>query len=197
VNVQFIAFSGILGNLTTLSLTVGCGAGSAYYGNDFSPVPDNACDVMGEVGELTRTLRAYCVCRNWRNQMLIHSAASATLPAVDIDRARKFYEDKLGLEVVKEGSSSGLMVQCGKGTSIYLYQRGATKADHTVVSFEVDDIKSEVNELKKRGVTFEEYDIPEMGIKTVNSIAVMDGEKAAWFKDTEGNILALGQWNKE
>ena len=127
--------------------------------------------------------------------MLINSAAAATLPAVDIKRAKKFYEEKLGLKVVKEDPSPGFMVQCGRGTAIYLYQRGATRADHTVVSFEVDDIESEVNELKKRGVEFEEYDIPDMGIKTVNSIATMDGEKAAWFKDTEGNILALGQWS--
>lgn len=129
--------------------------------------------------------------------MLADAAATATLPAVDIKRARKFYEEKLGLKVVQEDPAQGLMIQCGKNTNIYLYQRGATKADHTVVSFEVDDIETEVNELKRKGVKFEEYDIPDMGIKTVNGIATMNGEKMAWFKDTEGNILALGQWSQK
>jgi catechol 2,3-dioxygenase-like lactoylglutathione lyase family enzyme len=129
--------------------------------------------------------------------MLSKSAVNPTLPVVDIKRARKFYEEKLGLKVIQEDPSQGLMLQCGKGTTIYLYQRAATKADHTVASFEVDNIEAEVNELKKKGVKFEDYDIPDMGIKTVNGIATMEGEKAAWFRDTEGNILALGQWTKK
>ena len=129
--------------------------------------------------------------------MLSKAAATPTLPVVDLDRARKFYEGKLGLKVVEEDPSQGLMVECGKCTNLYLYKRAATKADHTVVSFEVDDIETEVSELKKRGITFEEYDIPSMGIKTVNGIASMNGERAAWFKDTEGNILSVGQWTKK
>jgi catechol 2,3-dioxygenase-like lactoylglutathione lyase family enzyme len=128
--------------------------------------------------------------------MLSNAAVAPTLPVVDKKRARKFYVEKLGLKVIQEDPAPGLMLQCGKGTTVYLYQRTATRADHTVASFEVDDIEKEVNELKKKGVELEQYDIPAMGIKTVNGIAVMNGEKAAWFKDTEGNILALGQWNK-
>jgi catechol 2,3-dioxygenase-like lactoylglutathione lyase family enzyme len=126
--------------------------------------------------------------------MLSNSVVAPTLPVVDLERARKFYEEKLGLKVVRDDPSPGLMLQGGKGTKIYLYQRSATKADHTVASFEVENIDAEVNELIKKGVRFEEYDMPDMGIKTINGIAVMNGEKAAWFKDTEGNILALGQW---
>lgn len=129
--------------------------------------------------------------------MLSNKAVTPTIPVVDLKRARSFYENKLGLKVSREDDSMGLMLECGKGTSVYLYKRGATKADHTVASFEVDDIEAEVKELKKKGVGFEEYDMPDMGIKTVNGIAAMDGEKAAWFKDTEGNILALGQWTKK
>jgi hypothetical protein len=99
-----------------------------------------------------------------------------------------------------EDPSSGFTIQAGAGTWLYIYQRGATKADHTVAEFEVDNMEAEVKELKARGVKFEEYDIPSMGIKTVNGIATMStsmGEmKSAWFKDTEGNILALGQMPK-
>ena len=123
--------------------------------------------------------------------MLSKAVATATLPAVDLKRARKFYEEKLGLKVVKEDPSPAITVEAGKGTNIYIYQRGATKADHTVVNFTVDDVEAEVKALKAKGVKFEEYNIPSMGIKTVNSIATMDGYKGAWFKDTEGNILGI------
>ena len=82
-------------------------------------------------------------------------------------------------------------MQCGKGTMLYLYQRAATKADHTVAAFNVDNIESEVKELKAKGIVFEEYDMP--GLKTVNSIATLGSMKSAWFKDTEGNILGLSQ----
>ena len=123
--------------------------------------------------------------------MLRNSKVSPTLPAVDIKRARKFYEDKLGLKVIKEDPSPGIILEAGEGTIIYVYQRGKTKADHTVLGFKVDDVESEVKELKSKGVKFEEYNMPAMGIKTVNGIATMDGMKAAWFKDTEGNILSI------
>ncbi len=125
--------------------------------------------------------------------MLTNSMVAPTLPVVDIKRARKFYEEKLGLKVVKEDPSPGIMLQAGECTMLYIYQRGVTKADHTVASFKVDNIEAEVKDLKKKGVKFEDYNMPEMGIKTVNGVATMDGMKAAWFKDTEGNILALNQ----
>ena len=123
--------------------------------------------------------------------MLKSATVYPTLPVVDIKRARKFYEDKLGLKVIKEDPSPGLMLEAGKGTGIYLYQRGATKADHTVLDFHVADVEAEVKQLKAKGVKFEEYNIPSMGIKTVNGVATMDGMKAAWFKDTEGIILGI------
>ena len=105
--------------------------------------------------------------------MLTNAMVAPNLPAVDLQRARKFYEEKLGL--------------------MYVYQRAATKADHTVASFKVDNVEAEVKELKSKGVKFEDYDLPKMGIKTVNSIATMGNMKGAWFKDTEGNILSLVQ----
>jgi catechol 2,3-dioxygenase-like lactoylglutathione lyase family enzyme len=129
--------------------------------------------------------------------MLTNKAVTPTIPVVDLKRARSFYENKLGLKVSREDESMGLMLDAGDCTKVYLYKRAATKADHTVASFEVNDIEAEVKDLKKKGVSFEEYDIPDMGIKTVNGVAAMNGEKAAWFKDTEGNILALGQWTKK
>ncbi len=132
--------------------------------------------------------------------MLTDKAVHPTIPAVDIKRARKFYEEKLGLKVIMEDPSPGITLRAGEGTWLYIYQRGMTKADHTVAEFEVDDIDTEVKELKSKGVVFEEYDIPSMGIKTVNSVATMsmDGNqmKGAWFKDSEGNILALNQMSK-
>ena len=123
--------------------------------------------------------------------MLANAMVAPTLPAVDLKRARKFYEQKLGLKVVMEDPSPGIMLQCGKGTMMYVYQRAATKADHTVASFAVDNIEAEVKELKAKGIKFEDYDMP--GIKTVGGIATMGNMKGAWFKDIEGNILGVTQ----
>lgn len=117
----------------------------------------------------------------------------ASLPAVDLKRAKKFYTDTLGLKLVMEDTSPGIMLEAGRGTMLYIYQRAATKADHTVASFKVDNIEAHAKEMRARGVKFEEYDLPKMGIKTVNGIATMGDYKSAWFKDTEGNILALNQ----
>ena len=125
--------------------------------------------------------------------MLTNSMVAPNLPAVDLKRARKFYEEKLGLKVVMEDPSPGIMLQAGQGTMMYVYQRAATKADHTVASFKVDNIEAEMRELKGKGVKFEDYDLPKMGIKTVNGIATMGNMKFSWFKDTEGNILSLAQ----
>ncbi len=125
--------------------------------------------------------------------MLSNAMVAPTLPAVDLKRARKFYEEKLGLKIVMEDPSPGIMLQCGQGTMMYVYQRAPTKADHTVASFKVDNIETEVKELKAKGLKFEEYDMPKMGIKTVNGIATMGNMKSAWFKDSEGNILSLTQ----
>ncbi len=123
--------------------------------------------------------------------MLANATVRVTMPAVDIKRARKFYEEKLGLKVIKTDPSPGVEFQAGGGTSIYIYERGATKADHTVASFLVKDVAAEVKALKAKGIVFEEYDLPAMGIKTVNGIAKMGEYTAAWFKDSEGNILAI------
>ena len=125
--------------------------------------------------------------------MPINATVHPTLPVVDLERAKKFYEGTLGLKVILEDPSPGALLQAGEGTNIYIYQRAATKADHTVAGFRIKDVESVVKELKAKGVVFDEVDAP--GLKTVEGIATMTtpaGEfKGAWFKDTEGNILAV------
>lgn len=115
----------------------------------------------------------------------------ATIPVVDLDRARGFYEGMLGLRPLAPATPDGIMYECGAGTRLFLYPRDQTRADHTVASFVVADIDQAVRDLKARGVAFEDYDFPDF--KTIDSIATLASEKAAWFKDTEGNILAVSQ----
>jgi len=115
----------------------------------------------------------------------------AYFPAADVARARKFYEQKLGFKAGKE-IAGGVVYQFGDHTAAFLYptpNAGTSKASQAF--WQVDDVEREVAELKKRGVVFEEYDTPEM--KTVNSIFTGGGAKAAWFKDSEGNIMAVIQ----
>jgi predicted enzyme related to lactoylglutathione lyase len=126
--------------------------------------------------------------------MLANSPIRPTIPVVDLARAKKFYETTLGLKPVhanNDNTSSIAIFECGDGTLMELYQRGPSKADHTVATFEVFDIEEEVNMLREKGVNFEEYDMPE--IKTQNGIATQGSVKAAWFKDSEGNILCIHQ----
>jgi catechol 2,3-dioxygenase-like lactoylglutathione lyase family enzyme len=114
--------------------------------------------------------------------------AATTLPAEDLRRARSYYEDKLGLETERrDDMPESLFVHAGNGTLIVLYERARTTADNTALTFEVHDLEGTVSELRSHGVQFEEYDFP--GLKTVNGIAARDADKAAWFKDSEGNIL--------
>ncbi len=122
--------------------------------------------------------------------MLSEKIVVTTIPVVNIIRAKQFYREKLELKLLEE-MDEALIFQAGNNTQLYLYKRDQTKADHTVASFMVDDIENEVNHLKKRGVVFEEYDLP--NIKTVDGIASSGDYKSAWFKDTEGNIIAITQ----
>jgi predicted enzyme related to lactoylglutathione lyase len=123
--------------------------------------------------------------------MLQKSPLYAYIPAKDVKRARKFYEKTLGLEPGPE-VSGGVTYEFAGGTACFLYptpNAGTSQASQAF--WQVDDIEREVAELRKRGVEFEEYDLPEM--KTKDGIASAGGAKAAWFKDTEGNTLALVQ----
>lgn len=128
--------------------------------------------------------------------MLSNTVVSPTLVATDLKRAKKFYEEKLGLKTVVE-DSSGIMLEAGHGSMIYIYKREASQCDHTVAAFYVENFDAEMKNLRSKGVTFEDYDIPSMGIKTVNGVATMNGMRGAWFKDTEGNILSIGEYSVE
>ncbi len=123
--------------------------------------------------------------------MLTNAPVHPTLIAVDIARAKAFYQEKLGLKLVKEDTASGALMQAGEGTFLYIYQRAATKADHTVASFYVDDVETTVKGLKARGVVFEDVELPSLGVKTEDGIATLGEMKGAWFKDSEGNILGI------
>ena len=114
--------------------------------------------------------------------------ATTTLPAEDLRRARSFYEEKLGLESeVRDDMPEGVFIHAGQGSQIFLYQRGRATAENTAVVFEVDDLEATVSDLRANGVVLEDYDFP--GLKTVGGVATRDVDKAAWFKDSEGNIL--------
>jgi catechol 2,3-dioxygenase-like lactoylglutathione lyase family enzyme len=111
-----------------------------------------------------------------------------TLPVTDFARARAFYKDKLGLTpTVPDGD----LIECGKGTGFILSSMGFKPGGHTQMSFAVDDVVAVVKQLKSKGVVFEEYDVA--GLKTVNSIAERPDFKAAWFRDSEGNMIGVGQ----
>lgn len=123
---------------------------------------------------------------------LANAPVCAVLPAEDIKRAKKFWTEKIGLTIDEEMPQTGdVIFSAGKGTKIYMYQRARTKAEHTVASFLVDDLEKTMKELRANGVKFEDYDFP--GLKTVNGIATFGNEKAAWFTDPEGNIVALSE----
>ena len=121
--------------------------------------------------------------------MLGKTDAMPMIAVRDIDRARKFYEDTLGLETTEEMGGEVLRVQSGD-TVINIYRSehaGTNKA--TALTFDVDDIDGEVRELKEKGIFFEHYDMP--GLERQGDLYVAQGMKTAWFKDPDGNILSL------
>jgi catechol 2,3-dioxygenase-like lactoylglutathione lyase family enzyme len=131
--------------------------------------------------------------------MLDNSDVATRLPAQDLERARFFYSHMLGLEPIEE-RPGGLRYQCGSGQFVLFQSSGSASGTHTQMGWEVDDIEATVQTLRRRGVVFEEYDLP--GLRTVDGIARIEGnypskggggEKGAWFRDSEGNLLGIGQ----
>ena len=123
--------------------------------------------------------------------MLQNAPLYSYIPARDINRARKFYEQTLGFKPSRE-IAGGVVYDFGDHTSGFMYptpNAGTSQASQAF--WQVDDLEREVAELRSKGVTFEEYDMP--GVKTVNGIAELGGFKGAWFKDPEGNILSVVQ----
>jgi catechol 2,3-dioxygenase-like lactoylglutathione lyase family enzyme len=131
--------------------------------------------------------------------MLNKSKVATRLPAQDLERARRFYAEKLGLDPLEE-RPGGVKYRCGDGYFVLFESTGAASGEYTQMAWEVDDIEAVLEELRKRGVVFEEYDLP--GLKTINGIAEVSGnypssggigERGSWFRDSEGNLLAVGQ----
>ncbi|MFC4858739.1 VOC family protein [Actinophytocola glycyrrhizae] len=130
--------------------------------------------------------------------MLDRFETATRLPAQDLDRARAFYAEKLGLTPSEE-RPGGLLYRCG-GTRFALFTSGGRPSgEHTQMAWTVDDLEAVVAELRGRGVTFEHVEVP--GLRTVGGIAEVDGnypsagtgERAAWFRDSEGNLLGIGE----
>ena len=123
--------------------------------------------------------------------MLQNAPIYAYIPVKDLARARQFYEEKIGLRP-KEVTAGGVVYEFAQHTACFMYptpNAGTSRASQAF--WQVADVTREVAELKRRGVKFEDYDTPQM--KTEDGIAIGGGAKAAWFKDTEGNIMALIQ----
>ncbi|MFJ4838000.1 VOC family protein [Streptomyces sp. NPDC088746] len=125
--------------------------------------------------------------------------AATRLPAQDLERARRFYSEKLGLEPVDE-RPGGLLYRCGDAEFAVFHSAGASPGTFTQMGWQVDDIEAVVSELKRRGVEFETVDLP--GFRTRDGIAEIEGnypskgargERGAWFRDSEGNMLGIGQ----
>jgi predicted enzyme related to lactoylglutathione lyase len=125
--------------------------------------------------------------------MLNDSKVEANIPASDLGRARDFYADKLGLTPTRELFGEVLLYRTSGGTAFQVYRTEyAGQAGHTIAQWHVDDIASEVRDLKAKGVSFEVYDMP--GVTWDGEIAAMEGlGRAAWFKDSEGNIMCIDQ----
>ena len=130
--------------------------------------------------------------------MLHRSTVASRIPAQDLQRARRFYADKLGLEPSEE-RPGGLLYRCASGEFALFESAGTASGEFTQMAWQVDDIEAAVSSLRARGVQFENYDLP--GLTTTDGIATVEGnypskgsgERAAWFRDSEGNLLAIGQ----
>jgi len=124
--------------------------------------------------------------------MLKIKNSAAAIPAQDMKRARQFYEQKLGLKPEQEEADGGAMYRTGETMFLVFLSTGKASGDHTQMALEVEDVVSAASELKSNGVKFEEYDDP--NFKTKDGLIDMpDGSKGGWFKDTEGNLIALTQ----
>ncbi|MGI5425747.1 VOC family protein [Streptomyces sp. CA-179760] len=131
--------------------------------------------------------------------VLARARVATRLPAQDLDRARRFYAEKLGMEPADE-RPGGLLYRCGGGEFVLFRSTGASPGTFTQMALEVDDIDAVVAELKRRGVVFEEVDVP--GLRTRDGIAEVEGnypskgargERGGWFRDSEGNLLGIGE----
>jgi catechol 2,3-dioxygenase-like lactoylglutathione lyase family enzyme len=123
--------------------------------------------------------------------MLSQLETYAVLPARDLQRARDFYKDKLGMEPDQD-RPEGLVYHTPAGAPVLIYEtENAGTAQNTAMGWTTNDFDSEVAELRRKGIVFEDFDVP--GTKTENGIATTPDGRAAWFRDTEGNILCVAE----
>jgi predicted enzyme related to lactoylglutathione lyase len=121
--------------------------------------------------------------------MLSSARCQAALPAADLDRARRFYEETLGF-IPADIQPGGVRYEAAEGARFLVFpSSGRASGSHTQIGFQVDDIAAEVAELRSRGVVFETYDMPTFDPQTM--IATFPTARSAWFKDTEGNLIGL------
>ncbi len=121
--------------------------------------------------------------------MLSERPCATMIPASDLDRAKSWYAEKLAFRPTSE-DAGGVQYTAGAGTAFWLYpSQFAGTNQATAMAWEVDDLSAEMEELRSRGVTFEDYDMP--GLATVAGVAEFEGGRGAWFKDSEGNILSI------
>jgi len=125
--------------------------------------------------------------------MIASNRVSAVLVSTDLERSRAFYENKVGLKVSPETIKNHLLFACGDGSTLLIYGRGkGNSADHTQVRFWSKDVHKDVAELVGRGIVFEEYDMG--AFKTIDHVVTSAGiGRSAWFKDPDGNTIALFQ----
>jgi catechol 2,3-dioxygenase-like lactoylglutathione lyase family enzyme len=155
-------------------------------------------DPDGNVVQVIELTPSYWATRG-RPSPLSRGKVAARLPAQDLERARRFYAEKLGLDPI-EVRPGGLRYSFANGSFALFESSGRPSGEHTQLGWEVDDLDATVADLRARGVSFEEFDVP--GLRTVDGIAEVvgnypstesSGERAAWFRDSEGNLLGIGQ----
>ncbi|SIO19268.1 VOC family protein [Agromyces cerinus] len=122
--------------------------------------------------------------------MFESARAYSILPASDLERAVRYWKDTFDLDPVMT-DETGVLFEVG-GARVLVYEtQFAGTAQNTAFGIDTDDLDAAMTELRSRGVAFADYDMP--GLKTVDGIADLDGERSAWFTDSEGNIIAIGQ----
>jgi len=125
--------------------------------------------------------------------VLTDSPIHAVVPATNLDRAREFYRDVLGLSIQWD-SQVGVMLEAGDDSAILVYPRpGGKPPESTAAGFLVDDIESAIDELTDNDVVFEQYNMERLKTNERGIAEGPDGSRSAWFKDSEGNILAVSQ----
>lgn len=122
--------------------------------------------------------------------MISTTMVVATLPVTDLERAKAFYRETLGLDLLWENPAS-VRFRCGEVSELSIFKRPATVTDHTLAHFEVTDLEAAVRDLEAKDVAFIDY--TEGPLKTTGHIAQIGPARGAWFRDLDGNTLGIRQ----